>query len=316
MPTGAYVEYFSTKPDGMTNPTQFSGDDQTNQQKLRDMVVCGRVPGFVHGKSQGTGPSLGRAQYIGWFNAGSTLGFRMNITWGGTNTLYPTSVQWEWSSDCTTLTNGTWVAMGSAAAMSFDANDVLTSTTNVGGVITMVLEMYMRLLRVIDNHATHAAGTGSAVHGLGSMSIQNTSFVSCSDGALNGTLGQTAPRIADVIRLRETFTDLGTIGAGATATLDLAAASHYACTAPGATSNFTVAMSNVPVSGRSHTFMFELVGGQRSTGVITWPTSWKWIGGTAPSQSALQSGTGRDIFSGTVRDGGTRIEMSYLGRGG
>jgi hypothetical protein len=315
MPTPAYTDFDSNAPDGTAGSgTTFSGSALANVRALRDMAIAGRAKGFVNSRTQGTGPDANRPQFLAMVNATLNIGFRQNITWSG---FQPTSVQWEWNNVDPTVGGSTnWVAMGSAQANTFDGANNITATTNSGGFFTHVLEIWTKVPESGVDLATHIAATGTAVHGLGSIATQNSTNLTCSDGALNATLGQTTAKAADMTRARESFTDLGTIGAGGTATLDLTAAAHYALTAPAAASSFTVAMSNVPASGKSQTFMLEIIGGQRSSGVITWPTAWKWIGGTAPTQTAFESGTGRNIISGTVRDGGTRVEVTHLGKGG
>ena len=104
---------------------------------------------------------------------------------------------------------------------------------------------------------------------------------------------------------------------GGTATMDWSAAAHYSFTAPVNTANFTIAFSNLPAAGKSQGITFEIINGQRSSGVITYPANAKWIGGVAtkPADSSLES-AGRNLFVCFTRDGGTRLEIQHLGKGG
>src|SRR5213075_1172024 len=116
-----------------------------------------------------------------WLNATLTLGFRWKLTWGGTGNFQVTAAEWEWSND-----NGaSWTSMGTGQGNTYDANDNITATTNSGGWVTKFFEVWTKLLRLKSTYDTHAAATGTAVHGLGSMSTQSAAAVAITGGTAN-----------------------------------------------------------------------------------------------------------------------------------
>lgn len=313
MPTPAYTDANWNKPAGSDTPTVFSGDTLTAVRALRDMAIAGRVAGFVQSRTQGTGPDVARPQYIAWYSAALGIGFRKKITW---TSYKPTTVEWEWTNDSA----ASWTSMGAAQVNTFDASDNITASTNSGGFVTLVHEIWAKALKVVADLAAHIAGTGTGVHGLGSMSTQAASAVAITGGTANAlALGATTPADADATRIREKFNDYGSIGAGGTVTLELDKYSHFSFTPHATTSNaVTIALSGVPASGRSQVFTLEIINGQRSAdSLITWPAAFKWIGGAAvrPVDTSLEA-AGRNIFTVVTRDGGTRYEVTHLGKGG
>lgn len=313
MPTPAYVELDSNKPDGANSPTVYSGDDLANVRSLRDMAIAGRAKGFVQSRATGTGPDATRPQLITWLNATLSIGFRLNITWSG---FQATSIQWEWSND----NGGSWTAMGSAQAQTFDASNNITATTNSGGFFGILLEVWTKVLKAVSDLAAHVAATGTAVHGLGTMSTQAASAVAITGGAIDGTpVGATTPKDVDATRIREDFHDYGAIANGATVTLELNKYAHFAFTPSSTTSDtVTIAVSGAPANNKSQTFTLEIINGRRSAdGKITYPAALKWLTGSAsrPLDTALEL-SGRNVFAFTTRDGGTRYEITHLGKGG
>lgn len=316
MPTPAYTDFDSNVPAGADSAADYAVDDLANQRALRDMVITGRVKGFVQSRTTGTGPDATRPQYITWMNSSLAIGFRMKSTWGGTGNYQQTSVEWEWSND----TGGSWTSMGTAQANTFDASDNITASTNSGGFITLVMELWTKVLRGVASLASHTAATGTSVHGLGSMSTQAASGVAVTGGSINGTtVGLTTPAAVRATRVAEAFTDLGSIADAGTATMDLSLGSHFAMTPSSTTSHtMTVAVSNPPASGQSQGFIFEIINGRRSADAkITWPAAFKWVGGSAtrPLDTALEL-SGRNLFSAVVRDGGTTYDVQHLGKRG
>jgi hypothetical protein len=166
----AYVDYNSAKPDVTTSPATFGGDDVNNQKALRDMVIAGRVPGFIFSRTTGTGPSAAQPQIYQWTNG--AIAFRMNATYALVSGAYQmATVQWEWSNDIGT--GNTWTLMGAQSAVTSDASDNITGTTVNGGFIFMVLELVQKITRTIATVTAHIAATGTAVHGLGTAALAN-----------------------------------------------------------------------------------------------------------------------------------------------
>ena len=313
MTTPAHTDFDSNKPSGSNNPTAFGTDTLNNVRALRDMVIMGQVPGFVQSRTQGTGPSVDQPQYVTWYSSSLGIGFRWNITWTSGK---PTSVLSEWTNDSA----ASWTAVGSAQANTFDASLNITASTNSGGWVTMFFEIWAKVLKGVSDLAAHIAGTGTGVHGLGTMSTQAASAVAITGGSANAlAVGATTPGDVDATRIREKFNDYGSIGAGGTVTLELDKYAHFAFTPNATPSNgVTIALSGAPATARSQVFTLEIINAQRSSdGLIIWPAVFKWIGGSSirPLDTALES-AGRNIFTFYTRDGGTRCEITHVGKGG
>lgn len=165
MPTPAYTNLDSNKPSGSDSPTTYATDNLNNIRALRDMVITGRAAGFVQSRTQGTGPDVSRPQYITWLNSSLQIGFRMKSTWGGTGNCQQTSVEWEWTND-----NGSsWATLGTAQANTFDSSDNITATTNSGGLVALLMEIWTKLLRLTGaikiDAATGRVGLGTSSPG-------------------------------------------------------------------------------------------------------------------------------------------------------
>lgn len=92
---------------------------------------------------------------------------------------------------------------------------------------------------------------------------------------------------------------IGAVTAVGASNIDLSLDTYFTRTISGATT-FTV--SNPPASGKTNFFTLELLNG--GSAVVTWPASFKWPGGTAPTLTAA----GIDLINLVTRDGGA----SYL----
>jgi hypothetical protein len=308
-----YTEFVPTVPDGANPPATFSGDALNNIVALRDMMLTGRpMPGFLHSKTAGA-YTLEQPEYVTWYKASGTVGFRMKNTWTGGKL---TTIDWEYT------TNGaTWYAMGTPQINTYSGDDII-STTVSGNFFTLVVEIWVKCLRAAASLATHIAGTGSGVHGLGTIATQSATAAALSGSStLDGTggVGQTTPPPVDATRIREKFNDYGAIAAAGTVTLELDKYGHFAFTPHATTSStITVAVSGTPAAGKSETWTVEILNGQRDAdGRITWAGSFKWVGGsvTRPLDTALEL-SGRNFFILQCRDGGTRHEIQYIGKGG
>lgn len=312
MPTPAHTDFDSANPQGSQTPTAFSTSALNNDRAGRDLIIAGLVPGFVQSRANGAG-TANQPQYITWYNSALGIGFRWNLTW---TTFQPTSVQEEWTND----SGATWTAVGAAMVLTYDGSDNITASTVHGGFVNVLLEVWAKELRLVSGLAAHIAATGTSVHGQGTLSTQNANAIAVTGGTINGTsVGLTTPALSRFLRVLEAFVDLGAIGAGATATMDLSAASHFAMTPSATTADLmTIAVSNPPASGQTQGFMFEIINGRRSADAkITWPAAFKWVGGSAtrPLDTALEL-AGRNLFSGVTRDGGTTYDVQHLGKRG
>jgi hypothetical protein len=321
----AYTEFDSANPQASQAPTPFSTSALNDLRALRDGVITGRIPGWVQSRVTGTGPGVDRPQRLYWMNATLSIGFKMQMTWGGTGTVQPLTVGWFWTSGAdwnATPESAVWTQMGSTQSNTFDANDNITVTTFSGGITTLIFEIWAKCLRVVAGLATHVAATGTSVHGLGSASTASlTAMAIAGTSSFNGStgVGNSTAVPVDATRVRENFVDLGAIGNGATATMNASLYGHFAMT-PSATLShtMTVAVSNPPAAGKSQTIMFEIINGDRDIdGRITWPASFKWMGGSSnrPNDTTLEA-AGRNLFSATTRDGGTVWDVMHMGKRG
>lgn len=228
MPTPAYPNFDSAAPDGSSgNGGTFSAAALANIRALRDFAISGRVPGWIMSRTQGTGPSVSRPQYITWLNGALLLGFRKKMTWGGTGNYQVATIEWEWSND-----NGaTWTSMGTAQANTYDANDNITASTNSGSWHTLVLELWTKVLRVVADLVTHAAATGTAVHGLGNMSTQAKTAVDIDGGTVDGVdVGLSARGVVQAKRVSEelqVYSAGGGLGLNAAINIDWTYGNHH-----------------------------------------------------------------------------------------
>lgn len=101
----------------------------------------------------------------------------------------------------------------------------------------------------------------------------------------------------EVLTERYTTVDLGTIATNANFELDLDAGNFFFGTVTAAVT-LSFKSGTVPASSRFFAVVLEITNGGTN---VSWPTSVKWPGGTAP---ALQA-SGVDVVSMYTRDGGT-----------
>ena len=70
------------------------------------------------------------------------------------------------------------------------------------------------------------------------------------------------------------------------------------------TENTTFTFSNPPASGTAYSFSIEIIQDASASGfAVTWPSSVDWPSATAPTLTA--TGSAKDVFVFTTRDGGT-----------
>lgn len=313
MTTPAHTDFDSTKPSGASTPTVFTTDTVNNLIAARDMIIDGKVKGFIQSRTNGTG-SANQPQFLTWYNSALGIGFRWNITWTG---FQLTTVTDEWTNDSA----ASWTAIG-AQANTYDGANNITASTVSGGFATLLMEVWTKCLKVVSDFATHAAATGTAVHGLGTAAVANlASMLITGTSTFNGaSVGDTSPPTVDSKRVRETFHDYGgPLANGATVTIEWDKYSFAAFT-PSATAadTVTIAFSGSPAAGLGQGVTLEIINGLRSAdGKITWPANVKWIGKAAarPVDTTLES-SGRNIFVVYTRDGGTRYEIQHCGPGG
>ena len=122
--------------------------------------------------------------------------------------------------------------------------------------------------------------------GIAPASKQNTLISGTNIKTVNG---------ASLLGAGDLVTDPGTVTAVAALDIDCSLGSYFTKTING---HSTFTFSNAP-AGKSYAFTFELT---HTSGTVTWPTTVKWPGDTAPSLT-----TGKThLFVFVTDDGGTR----------
>lgn len=99
---------------------------------------------------------------------------------------------------------------------------------------------------------------------------------------------------ADLDRSTSQYTALGNIST--TQALDLSLSNCFTATVTG---TVTISISNVPSGTFVSAILIKLTNGGSST--VTWPSSFKWPGGTAPTLTS----SGTDIIAAVTFDNGT-----------
>jgi hypothetical protein len=265
---------------------------------LRNAIVgkmseSGATNGWTRAVSGGTSEEPG---VIKWTNSGTAGGttekVRATITW---TSGFITTIVWEWTEN----NEGAWTTIGTETAV-YDGSNNMT-TGNHSTMFGWLWEWMGKLKALRTLYNAHAAATGTAVHGLGTMSTQAASAVAVTGGTLNGVTigGTTAAEPSRAKSWRETHVAVTfQSGVGATTTLDAAAGSSFDFTATGSGAS-TLAISNPPTSGWATTIILWITNGALRT--WTWPTGTKWANATAPTLTT----SGLDLLSFTTRDGGT-----------
>ena len=250
-----YTSLDVAKPAGSQTGPNFATSANANDVALWYYVVMGgNVPTFVFSKSGGTTEEP--AVYL-WVSTAQEV--RATNTW---TRGYITQQVWEVSQD----TGATWAAV-CTQTYTYDATTgALTATTASGGMGSMVNYAIGRLKATRVLYDAHAAATGTAVHGLGTMSTQAASAVAIT----GGTASLTYEREAKVAK--------GSI-TGSTA-LDWATAGLFTLTTTG--TGATLTHTNLP----SGVVGYITVDATITTAPTSLFTGVKWAGGSVPTFGA------------------------------
>lgn len=164
----AYNGFQATKPDGADTGPNVVDDANRNDKACRDAIVALMFDDFEFSITAGTG-STRRPQYMYWKNGsgGSAPWIRATITWGTSSgeKYNPTGIVWDYSGN-----GGSTYDTIATQALTFDSNGDLTAITGGSTALAMLTGLLGHVHRLADSYTTHAAATGTAVHGLGSMS--------------------------------------------------------------------------------------------------------------------------------------------------
>lgn len=272
----AYSQASRTQPDASTqNGTNFGASALANDRAAIDAIVLGHAPGWVYSVSGGTAE---QPQYMFWKNG--THWLRATLTWGssggsnGNITQAVLQLSANSGTDYTTSPGGTLATVVQA----FDANGNLTSTTGGGSFGGFLSYLIGKVKGLVTSLAAHIAGTGTSVHGLGTMSTQNKTAVDIDGGTLDDV--QLAYRYA-----RGKLVSYGSIsGSG---TFDWTNADVHVATIGGA---ITLSWANLPPSNQGGAITLVLTNPGAFT--VTWPAGVKWPGGIAPTRTA----SGVDVY--------------------
>lgn len=290
--TTTHVDFDSTKPAGTSNPTTYSADNLSNLRALRDLIIAGFVPGFIQSRTNGTG-TANQPQYVTWYNSTLGIGFRWNITWTATT---PTTVQEEWTND----SGVAWISVNSAQVNTFDASQNLTASTNSGGFVNILLEVWGKCLKAVSDLAFHrTSSAGDADHALGTAAHANLNAMTISGGSVDATpIGGTTRAAGSFTRVAEALNTY-TPGASAGVSVDWGSAGSSKITRNGTNA---ITFANIPTGTAGHVVDVDNLNG------VTWPASVDWGVGGVPSIA------GRALVTLTTNDAGTKVFASISWR--
>jgi hypothetical protein len=176
----AYVDFDPTQPDAASDAgTPFGADLLNNQAALRDAMLLGLFKGYAYAQSGGTAErpgvvTLTKSAHI----------IRATLTWADTGggRFNVTAINWERSID----TGANWDTVQNPITLTYDGSGNLTATSGGGGLFAKFMQVWGMATKALADLTTHLAATGTAVHGLGSMSTQSSSSVAVTGGIDQG----------------------------------------------------------------------------------------------------------------------------------
>lgn len=182
-------------------------------------------------------------------------------------------------------------ASETAAAQTSGATAWVSGTTYALGAVRYDTTSYLTYRRKV-------AGSGTTRPGLDSTNWQLLTGL----GDVNTVDNQFISGIKTFSNIRETRVAGGT---GTSYTVDLATGNYFTRTFTGAA---VITVSNVPASGTSQSFIFDITNG--GLGAVTWPANTKWGQGVPPTLTAA----GRDVLGFFTHDGGATWTGLLLAR--
>ena len=282
MATPAYTALDVTKPAiGNARSTDIAAL-LANTIDLRDGIIMGRISGWT----LTTASNVEEPAWRKWANGAYALRATYTYTAG-----YVTNVVWQWSND----PSATWATIATETA-------TYTSTHQTGGANSSLLSWLYEWIGKFKDlrtlYTAHAAATGTAAHGLGTMSTQAASAVAITGGAFNGTVGATTPAEGLFTRACEQYNNY-TPGSGAGVALDWTKGGSN-LTSNGAN---TLSFTNVPASRiATHALYCTVFNG------ATFPAAVTWGLGGKPSIA------GKAVVSFVTYDGGTTVFAGIVWR--
>lgn len=178
---------------------------------------------------------------------------------------------------------------------------------NVGSfVLGFLMKVAAEARGSTSGFSAHVAATGTAVHGLGTMSTQTATAVNIDGGTIDGTIiGSATPTDGRFTRVLEVHSAVAF--ASPTTTLAINTASSFSFTATGSGA-VALAFTGAPSTDRLQTVAVWITNGGLRT--WTWPAGTVWAGGSAPAMTS----SGLDILTFTTKDGGTTWAGAVFGK--
>ncbi len=261
----AYTQFDPANPTSSQTGTAFATSAKANMLALRDGILVGRIPGWTLSVSGGTAeePAIRL-----WSNGTERL--RASITYTGG---YVTQIVWAYSSN----SGGSYDTIATETT-TYDGNGNQTAGAN-SSMLSWMWEWAGKLKALRTAYLAHVAGTGAAVHGLGTMSTQAAGAVAITGGSVSCTIE------------REAIQAKGSIAASTS--VDWSAGGLVTATVTNAAAVFT--HTNLP-NGVVGYMTFDITNGGIATSLFS---GVNLIGGPAVSLRA----SGRNLVTLMCRDG-------------
>jgi len=282
----AYNAFDGSKPVISDTRGVVVSETNENVRALRDMVIHG-ADGSLAWTWSITGGTNDVPTTIVLTNG--TQRQRWTLTWAANTRI--TSITGAYSSDSGALydTIGSWT-------FGFTGDDV--SSGNVGSfILGMLVKCISEARDAYGLGNTHYGLSGTSVHGLGTMSTQNSAAVVITGGSIDAVgIGTITPTMINGTRVSEVHTAVAFGGASTNLNHALGSSFSFTATSTGAAA---LTFTNPPPTNRLTTILLALTNGGLRT--WTWPTGTKWAGAAAPALTSA----GLDLLSFTTYDGGT-----------
>ncbi|MEO8101941.1 MAG: hypothetical protein ABI790_05410 [Betaproteobacteria bacterium] len=284
MATPAYTHFDSANPVGTQNGPAAIISMLNNLIAERNQFFTGKVKDFVFERANGAG-TADDPQFFFWKNATTSIWFRATNTWVSGKL---TTQTWDWSNDA----GATYASVFAADANTFDAAYNITASTLGSSFGILVIEAIAKVRKVIADLVAHLAGSGTGVHGLGSMSTQNANAVAITGGAVNATVGVTTRNLAEFTRTTEGRNTYAPTAAAAQA-IDWALGSSLLTT----NGVNVLSFANVPATGMIASHILDTSNHNNTT----YPAAVDWGLGGKPGIA------GRALVSLVTLDGGAKV---------
>lgn len=266
----AFVDFDPAQPDGsVDNGSAALADIRNNQGALRVYIAAALFAGYTYAQSGGTAAQPTAIT----LTKGATI-IRFTLTWGttGGELNQPKTILIEIS----TNSGSSYDEVGTITN-TYDAGGELTATSGGGGFLSKLWSLWGLVRKVIADLAAHISGTGTGVHGLGSIATQSAGAVAITGGAVNASLGASTPDVVTAKHYRGTsLAPATTSGAIAVATDEQDSSIH----AINGAATFTLSLPTLPASrAQYYTMLVFCNGGPHA---VSW-VNVSWFGAAPPA---------------------------------